>query len=114
MQKKSQSYNDGGVRIYEVRDVSESGKLASYRLFYVCSLRYQERVIGYKRHYTAQQTSERIDMLLRCPLYNAVLTEYVAVPNDGEQYDIKLIQPLKDIQSMDITLQRRPVRCEYA
>ena len=109
MLKKCQNFNDGVVRIYSVDNTAEPGEMPVDGLVLACSLRYEERTVGIIRYNAAQQSNIRVDRLLRCPLKSDVTTEYVAIPNDGKQYDIKLIQYPKDVEppAMDLSLERR-------
>lgn len=109
MQKKCQSFNDGVVKIYSIANTADPGEMPVDGLTLMYSLRYEERTVGIIRYNAAQQSNFRVDRLLRCPLRPDVTTECVAVPNDGKQYDIKMIQYPRDIepQSMDLSLERR-------
>lgn len=109
MQKKCQSFNDGVVKIYSIANTADPGEMPVDGLTLLVSLRYDERMVGITRYNMAQQSNFRVDRLLRCPLRPDVTTECVAVPNDGKQYDIKMIQRPYDIEppAMDLSLERR-------
>lgn len=107
--KQHQQFNDGVVKIYSVSNIAEPGEMPVDKLTLVYSLRYEERTVGITRYNQMKQSNIRVDRLLRCPLRPNVTTEYVAIPNDGKQYDIRLIQYPRDIEPpvMDLTLERR-------
>jgi len=107
--KQLQKFNDGIVKIYSVTNTAEPGEMPIDGLALAYTLRYEERTVGINRYFAAQQSNIRVDRLLRCPLRQDVTTEYVAIPNDGKQYDIKLIQYPRDVEPpvMDLTLERR-------
>lgn len=71
-------------------------------------LRYEERTVGMGRFWTAMQSNARIDMVLRVPQRRSVCTQDVAIPIDGEQYEIKQIQYPPDVDPpvMDLSLER--------
>lgn len=106
--KPTQEFNDGVVKIYRVDNVSEPGEAPTESLVYRGSLRYKQRTVGFSRYYTALQANTKVATLLRCPRTEQVSEQDVAVPMDGKQYRISLIQypegtvPLV----MDLTLER--------
>lgn len=107
MSRTIQSYSDGLVRIYSAVNVTDSGNAPKKRLIHRHSLRYEERTVGIVRHYAALQVNDRIDMVLRCQRV-PLSTLDIAVPNDGKQYRITLIQTPRGVEppSMDLTLRR--------
>ena len=102
-----QSYSDGLVRIYSVANAAASGNAPKECLTHRCSLRYEERTVGVTRHYAAMQANDRVDRVLRVPL-RPVSALDVAVPNDGRQYRITLVQRPRDVEPpcLDLTLRR--------
>lgn len=104
---KAQTYNDGVVRLYRVSDAAAPGCAPVERPVLRGRLRYEERTVGVTRHYAAMQARDRIDLVLRCPRFPVSALD-VAVPNDGRQYRVTLVQHPKDVEPpcMDLTLQR--------
>ena len=107
MSRNIQSYPDGMVRLYTVENAAEPGDAPKERLALRHSLRYEERTVGVTRHYAAMQANDRVDMVLRCQRVPVSALD-VAIPNDGKQYRITLIQHPKDVEPpcMDLTLRR--------
>lgn len=107
MLKKTQNFNDGVVRICEIENVAEPGKMPVELLLLKRKLRYKERMVGLKRFYEAKQANVNVKYVLRCPRLRDVSAQDVAVPNDGKQYRIVQIQYPEDIDPpvMDITLE---------
>lgn len=105
---KTQTFNDGIVRIYEKQNIAQSGNMPVMRLSLKCTLRYKERTVGYHRYYTALQGQAQIDYLLRCRRRRDVSTQDIAVPNDGQQYRIVQVQHPEDVTPpvMDLTLEK--------
>ena len=95
------------VRLYTVENAAELGDAPKERLTLRHSLRYEERTVGVTRHYAAMQANDRVDMVLRCQRVPVSALD-VAIPNDGRQYRITLIQHPKDVEPpcMDLTLRR--------
>ncbi len=100
MLRNTQTFNDGQVTIYDV-DPGEA------KLKEKAKLRYKERTVGISRYFTALQANAKISYVLRCPRIRSVSTQDIAVPNDGKQYRIVLIQYPEDVEPpvMDLTLE---------
>lgn len=110
----TQQFNDGIVNIYSVGNIAEAGNMPKDRLtIKVSNLRYEERIVGMSRYWTAKQEQAQIEQLIRVPRINSITTHDVAILN-GEQYDIVQVQYPKDIEppSMDLSLERLEVAYE--
>ena len=109
MRLKTQTFNDGVVNIYTVGNIAPAGNMPKEGLtLKVSPLRYEERVVGMGRFWTAKQVNARIDRIIRVPRVDGVSSQDVAIPIDGEQYEIKQVQYPPDIEppSMDLSLER--------
>nr|DAQ35643.1 MAG TPA: putative head-tail adaptor [Caudoviricetes sp.] len=108
IQRKTQAYNDGVVKIYTVSDGAAPGNMPHDALTLKETLRYKERTVGNQRYYQAMQAGAKVDTVLRCPLRRDVSGQDVAIPNDGKQYKITLVQYPEDAEppTMDLTLER--------
>lgn len=105
----SQAFNDGIVNIYSVGNIALAGNKPKEGLtFKVGPLHYEERTVGMGRFWTALQAQVKIEMVLRVPRLRSVSSQDVAIPNDGQQYEIKQIQFPKDVYPpvMDLSLER--------
>jgi hypothetical protein len=108
MKLKTQTFNDGVVNIYSVRNTAASGNTPKKGLtLKVGPLRYEERTVGITRFWTGRQAQARIDRLVRTARTGGVTSRDVAVLADG-QYTILQVQYPKDtdIPTMDLTLER--------
>lgn len=107
-QKKTQTFNEGVVRIYATADNSEPGNMPTDGLTLKVTLRYDERTVGIHRYNQAMQNDIKVDRLLRCPWIDGVSTQDIAIPIDEEQYEIKQVQYPKDVvpPSMDLSLEK--------
>jgi hypothetical protein len=107
MPKKTQSFNDGIVKIYTVSDIGIDGGMPTEALTRKRALRYHERTVGLTRFYTARQANVEVKYVLRCPRLRDVSAQDVAIPNYGKQYRIVQVQYPKDIGPpvMDLTLE---------
>lgn len=107
--KQTQVFNDGIVKIYSVVDKAEVGNTPKDELtLKVGPLRYEERIVGMSRFWTAKQAQVKVDRMIRTPKLSMVSTQDVAILIDGEQYEIVQVQYPKDVEppSMDLSLER--------
>lgn len=114
---KAQTFNDGAVNIYSVGNIAEPGNMPKDGLtFKVGPLRYKKRTVGMGRFWTAMQAHAQIDQVLRVPQLRNVSTQDIAIPNDGQQYEIKQIQYPEDVEPpvMDLSLERLDADYEIA
>lgn len=107
LRSKHQTFNDGVVKIYSVRDESELGEAPEPILTLKCTLRFKRRTVGVKRYWAAKQENAQADQLIRVAGLASVSTQDIAVV-DGVQYRILQVQFPEDAQTpvMDLTLER--------
>lgn len=108
MKQKTQTFNDGIVGIYEVKNISSPGNKAKKGLTYkVGPFPFEERTVGISRFYTAMQEQIKIGQLIRTPRNNTVSPQDITIIS-GKQYEIKQVQYPKDVTppSMDLSLER--------
>lgn len=109
MKQKTQTLNDGIVKIYSVGNIATPGNMPKEGItLKVAPLRYEERVVGMGRFWTAQQMHAQIDKIIRTPRIDDISSQDVAILIDGKQYEIKQVQYVPDIKppSMDLSLER--------
>ena len=108
MKANIQSFADGIVRLYSQDNAQSPGNAPEGRLTLEYTLRYDERTVGVRRHYEALRAGDRVDLVLRCQRVPLAAALTVAVPNDGLQYRVALIQYPKETEPecMDLTLRR--------
>lgn len=104
----TQSYNDGLVTVFEQKDMAEPGYQPRPELTQKVALRYAERRLGIQRYYSAAQSQQRVERVLRVPKSGQVNSQDVAKTEDGRLYRISLVQSVPDVfpPSMDLTLVR--------
>lgn len=110
----TQSFNDGIVNIYSVKNIAAPGNMPKDGLIpKIENLRYEECTVGMSRYWTALQDNAKIDQLLRVPRINSVTSHDVAIL-DGRQYDIVQVQYPPDVEPpcMDLSLERLEVAYE--
>ena len=111
---KSQTHNDGTVRVYEVENVAQPGNRPKEGLVLKRTLRYKERTVGLTRTRLALQTGANISYVLRCPRLRDVSPQDVAIPNDGHQYRITMVQYPEDTNPPEMDLELERLEHEYA
>lgn len=101
------AFLDGIVTIFRVDDIAELGDRPKRGIHQVVSLRFADRTIGYKRHYTAMQAMEQIDRLVRVPEHPKITTKQIAIIN-GVQYRINALDVniYTTPRVMDLTLEK--------
>lgn len=104
----TQNYNDGLVQIFAVSNAAPPGRMPVEQLTPKIKLRYEERSLGLQRYYSGKQNQVEVERVIRTPRRREVSSQDVAVTEDGTQYRIDLVQPVKDTYppSMDLTLSR--------
>lgn len=90
--RKQQTFNDGVVRIYEVKNTAIPGKTPKKSLAIKETIRYKTRTVGISRMNLAMQDNNRVDKLIECPRREAVTATSVAVFQDGKQYQVINLQ----------------------
>lgn len=110
----SQTYNDGVVKIYAVKDVAEPGYKPDEKLILKNTVRYQERQLGIQRYYAGRQNQVQIERVIRIPRGVAVDTQDVAITEDGHQFRIDMVQAEVDVwpASLDLTLAKIDIAYE--
>jgi len=111
---QTQSFNDGIVNVYSVGNIATPGNMPKDGLtIRISNLRYEERIVGMSRYWTALQDQAKIEQLIRVPRINSVTVHDVAILN-GQQCDIKQVQYIQDIEPpcMDLSLERLEVAYE--
>lgn len=102
----SQSYNDGLVTIYRLTDGGKPGYLPQPLPSKIVTLHYAEMRLGLTRYYAAKQNNVQVERVLRVPRGANIAAQDIAVTEDGQEYDIDLIQSVDGIwpPSLDLTL----------
>ena len=102
----SQVYPDGLVTIYRLTDSASPGYAPKLTAAKVGILRYEERRLGLQRFYSAQQVNVQVERVLRVPRGVPAAVQDRAVTEDGQEYEISLIQAVPGVYppSLDLTL----------
>lgn len=102
-----EAFLDGLVDFYHLDEKRMPVKFLS-------GIRYQQRVVGYKRNYAAEQAGHTIEMLIRIPRCDAVERNAFAVIQ-GKQYQIAQAQAILDTipQCTDITLKQPDLLLDF-
>lgn len=93
--KEFQTFNDGVVEIYRLKDVSEPGMRPDLRPALFKKFHFRYRTVGVKRAYEAMQSHVRLDELISLPCDRGISTQDLAKIGDIV-YEIKQIQHKTD------------------
>lgn len=103
-------FDAGLCKIYELIDTAAAGDMPQPKLRLHSELFYGERTIGFSRQYSAMSVNEQVDLLIRIWGDKSIKIGMYAIPEDGEQYRISMVQHLKDDEDgllvTDLTLTR--------
>lgn len=104
---QQQSYNDGVVELFGLKNIAEAGGTPKDTLFRKERMCFERRTLGMTRYYSALQNNVKLGQLLRVQRRASILAGDVAVV-DGVQYKIERVQCPKDVTppSMDLELSR--------
>lgn len=105
----TQSYNDGAVEIYKLKDAAAAGHKPVKSLGdRIGKFRYAEMRVGNNRYYASQQNQIRIDRVIRIPCGAEVTNQDVLQTEGGVWYRIDRVEAVKYVypKSYDLTLMR--------
>lgn len=118
MKPITQTFNDGVLTVYKVGNIAGLGNMPKDGLVpkFDNTLPYEERTVGVTRFVANKQDQSVIEQLLRIPRINGIAREDVVIPIDGEQYKIKQVQSINDVEPrcLDLSLERVDVAYELA
>lgn len=103
----TQTFNDGIVRIYDVKDVTVPGYKPVEKLHETFTLRFEEQRLGITRLYQSRQAQNEIEKVIRVPKAGNISAKNVAIV-EGQQYIIDTIQKVMDVYPpcLDLALVR--------
>lgn len=114
----TQTFNDGVLTVYEVGNIAPMGDRPKEGLIQKFSntLPYEERTVGVTRFIANKQEQSTIEQLLRIPRVSGIARENIVIPIDGEQYRIKQVQSINDVEPrcLDLSLERVDTAYELA
>lgn len=108
----TQSYNDGIVKIYEVRNIAKPGYKPVDGLALRFSLRFDEQRLGINRLYLSMQNQAEIVRVVRTQRLEAISPQDVAIIN-GRQYRVNTVQSVKEIYPPSLDLALAAITHEY-
>lgn len=109
----TQTFNDGVLTVYKIDNIAAPGdrRKDGLKLKFE-SIPYEERTVGVTRFIANLQEQSVIEQLLRIPRVNGIAREDVVIPIDGEQYRIKQVQAINNVEPkcFDLSLERVSVK----
>lgn len=115
MKPITQTFNDGVLTVYKVGNIAPIGDRPKEGLIlkFENSLSYEERTVGVTRFIANKQDQSIIEQLLRIPRVSGIAREDVVIPIDGEQYRIKQMQSINDVEPRCLDLSLEKVVTKY-
>lgn len=101
----SQTFNDGIVTVYAVRDKADPGHRPDRELVKKTTLRFAERRLGVQRYYSGKQNQIEISRIVRVQKRQEISNQDIAII-EGVQYRVDMVQHAFDVYPacMDLTL----------
>lgn len=95
------SFSDGVCDVYTL---DEDGARADK----YTGLGYEERVMGYKRHFAAAAAQVRVDAVIRVPLVPGIDPRDTVALRSGGCFEVELVQTIRDCNppALDLTLRK--------
>lgn len=112
---KTQTFNDGVLTVYKVGNIAGLGNMPKEGLIqkFTNAIPYEERTVGVTRFTANKQENTIVEQLLRIPRINGIAREDVVIPIDGEQYRIKQVQSINDVEPRCLDLSLEKVVTKY-
>lgn len=97
------TYDDGILQVCEQVKVSENTVKPVTKLKDRCRFYFSYGVVGVERYYTALRANVQIDAVVNIPGWEKIDSRDVVVLEDGTQFRISQIQPMKDTDGLRMT-----------
>ena len=107
-----ETFNDGIVEVYHLKDISQPGFKPDLRPDLFKKFHFRYRTVGVKRAYEAAQSHIRLDELISMPCDRNISTQDI-VRIDGTVYEIKQIQHKTDTRPATTWLSLTRTECAY-
>lgn len=107
-----ETFNDGIVQIYRLKDVSQPGFHPDLRPELLKKFHFKYKTIGVKRAYEAMQSHVRLDEMISIPNDRNISTQDICRIN-GIVYEVKQIQHKTDTRPATTLLSLTRTECSY-
>lgn len=97
------TFDDGIVGVYQLENKSKSGDKPDYTAKLKEKFYFSYETLGVNRYYTALQAGQRIETVISVPGWANVNTNDICIFENGCQYQIRMLQPTIDDDSLKIT-----------
>lgn len=97
------TYDDGILCICKTVNGAKPGEKPVIKLEEKDKYYYGYDTLGFQRYYTAKQAQEQIECVVNVPGWNDIEATDICVLENGKQYRISLVQPMKDTDGLKMT-----------
>lgn len=97
------TFDDGTLKIYRMENDAEAGFMPVEKAVLQSEHYFGYDVLGYSRYYTALQAHQNISLVVNIPDWHDITVLDIAEMEDGARYIIRLVQPMKDENELNIT-----------
>lgn len=97
------TFDDGALRVYRVENNAAQGAMPQETETLLSVHYFGFDVLGFSRYYTALQANQSISAVVNIPGWHDISVLDIAEMEDGRRYRIRLCQPMKDENGLDMT-----------
>lgn len=97
------TFDDGILKIYRTENVAEAGAMPVEKTMLKSEHYFGFDVLGYSRYYTALQAQQNISLVVNIPDWHDISVLDLAEMEDGCRYIVRMHQPMKDENGLNIT-----------
>lgn len=97
------TFDDGILKVYRTENTAEQGAMPHETQTLLSEHYFGYDVLGFSRYYTALQANQSISAVVNIPGWHDVSVLDIAELEDSRRYRIRLCQPMKDENGLDIT-----------
>ena len=97
------TFDDGILKIYRTENTAGPGRMPQETETLLSEHYFRYDVLGFSRYYTALQANQSVSAVVNIPEWHDIAVLDIAELEDGRRYRIRLCQPMKDENGLDMT-----------
>lgn len=97
------TFDDGILWVYRTENTAENGAMPRETQTLFSEHYFGYDVLGFSRYYTALQADQSVSAVVNIPGWHDISVLDAVTMEDGQKYLIRLCQPMKDENGLNIT-----------
>lgn len=97
------TFDDGILQVYRTENTAEAGAMPRETETLLSWHYFSYDVLGFSRYYTALQANQSISAVVNIPGWHDISVLDTVTMEDGRRYLVRLCQPMKDDNGLDMT-----------